>query len=162
MESVTLKYSEPFIKKAVRSYCWKTIGPIFPIVSLLLAVFVIYRAISGDRSWFVGVLGAIVVIAIAVMAASYFVHLSRYLSRLRRMKSPEATLELREEKFKVISDVGSSEIHWSLIKQIWRFEQAWLLLFSGSEFMTLPTDGLSERLKAFITERAKAYGAKIA
>ncbi|MBI3546090.1 MAG: YcxB family protein [Gammaproteobacteria bacterium] len=162
MESVTLKYSESFIKRAVRSYWWKTIGPIFPVVTSLLAAFVIYQVIDGDRSWFVGVLGATVIIAIAVMAASYFVHLSRSLSRLRRMKDPVAILELEEKKFRVVSDVGASEMQWSLIKEIWRFEHAWLLLFSGGEFMTLPTEGLSEQSREFITERAKANGAKIA
>ncbi len=162
MEPVTLKYSEQFIKDAIRRYWWKNIGPVLPSVSLLLAAFVIYRAFAGDRSWFIGFIGAFVVIAIATMVISYFVHLRRSLSRLRRMKIPEATLELSEESFKVSSDVGASEIQWSLIKQIWRFENAWLLLFTGSEFITLPTDGLSDEAKAFITERAKAYGAKIA
>jgi hypothetical protein len=162
METVTLKYSEQFIKDAIRSYWWKNIGPIFPSVSLLLAAFVIYRALGGDRSWVIGVIGAIVVIAFLVMAASYFVHLKRSLSRLRRMKIPEATLELGEERFRIASDVGTSEIQWSLIKQIWCFKHAWLLLFTGSEFMTLPTDGLSDEAKSYIAERAKANGAKIA
>ncbi|MET0027735.1 MAG: YcxB family protein [Candidatus Thiodiazotropha sp.] len=161
MEPVTLKYSEQFIKNAIRSYWWKNIGPILPSVSLLLTAFVIYRAFDGDRSWFIGVIGAIVVITLAVMVASYFINLSRSLSRLKRMKIPEATLELGEERFKVASDVGSSEMQWSLVKQIWCFEHAWLLLFTGSEFMTLPTDGLSDEAKSFITERARANGAKI-
>jgi hypothetical protein len=162
MEPVTLKYSEQFIKEAVRSYWWRTIGPLFPAVSLLLAAIVIYRTINGDWSWFIGVLGAVVIIGAAVMIASYFVHLNRSLARLRRMTTPEATLELGEERFRVISDVGASEIQWSLIKQVWRFEHAWILLFSGNEFMTLPIDGVSKQSKEFITERAKANGAKIA
>jgi uncharacterized membrane protein YecN with MAPEG domain len=162
MERVTLTYSEQVIKEAVRSVWWRTIGPLFPAVSLLLAAFVIYRAIHGDRSWFIGVLGATVIIGAAVMIASYFVQLSRSLARLRRMKTPEATLELGEERFRVVSDVGAFEIQWSLIKQLWRFERAWVLLFSGSEFMTLPIDGLSEQSKEFIKDRAKANGAKIA
>lgn len=61
----------------------------------------------------------------------------------------------------MISDVGTSEIQWSLINKLWRFEHAWLLLFSGNEFMTLPTDGLSDKSKKFITERVKANGAKV-
>jgi hypothetical protein len=162
METVTLTYSEKFIKEAVRSYWWKTVGPLFPLVSLLLAAFVVYRAINGDRSWFIGVLGAVVIIGVVMMIASYFVHLNRSLARLRRMKTPEATLELGKERFRVVSDVGASEIQWSLIKQLWRFKHAWLLLFSGSEFMTLPIDGLSEQIKEFITERAKENGVKIA
>lgn len=162
MEPVTLKYSEMFIKNAVRAYWWKNIGPIFPSVSLLLAALVVYRVLDGDRSWFVGVIGAVVIIGFAVMVSSYFVHLGRSLSRLRRMKTPEATLELSEDRFKLVSDIGASEIQWSLIKKIWCFEHVWLLLFTGSEFLTLPIDGLSEETKTFIVERAKANGAKVA
>ncbi len=161
MEVETLKYSEQFLKQAVRAYWRKNIGPIFPVVSLLLAAYVIYRVLEGDRSWFVGIIGAIVVIGVVTMLASYFVHLRRTLGRFKRMKIPEATLELAEERFKVVSDVGSSELQWSLIKKIWCFEQAWLFQFSGNEFMTIPIDGLSEKSKRFIVERARAHGAKI-
>ncbi len=162
MEPIILTYSEPFVKEAVRSYWLKTVGYLFPVVSLLLATFVIYRVINGDRSWFIGVIGAVVVIGCGIMVASYFVQLNISLARLRRMKIPKATLELGEEQFKVVSDAGATEIKWSLIKQIWCFEHTWLLLFSGHEFITLPTDGLSEQSKEFITERAKANRAKIA
>ena len=162
MEPITLKYSEKFIRNAVRSYWWKNIGPFFPLISVLLAAYVIYRAVNGDRSWFIGVVGTVVVLGSVVMIASYFVHLRRSLSRLKRMKTPEATLELSEETFKVVSDVGTSEFQWSLIKKLWCFEHAWLLMFSGSEFMTLPIDDLSEQSKQFIAERVKANGAKIA
>ncbi|MEW8266848.1 MAG: hypothetical protein AB2556_13365 [Candidatus Thiodiazotropha sp.] len=161
MEPVTLKYSEEFIKNAIRSYWWKNIGPIFPSVTLLLTIFVIYRFLDGDRSWSVGAIGAIVIIAFAVMGGSYFVHLSRSLSRLRRMKNPEATLELGEETFKVTSDVGASEIQWSLVNKIMCFENVWVFLFTGSEFMTLPTEGLSDEAKEFITKKAKANGTTI-
>ena len=96
------------------------------------------------------------------MAASYFVHLRRSLSRLRRMKTPEATLMLGDDRFKITSDVGSSEIKWNLITKIWRFEYVWLIFFSGNEFMTLPIEGISEQSKAFIMQKAKENGAKIA
>ena len=158
---VTLKYSEQFLKQTARAYWWKNIGPVFPTVSLLLAAFVIYRVLEGDRSWLVGVTGAIVVMGVVIMLASYFVHLQRSLNRLKRMKIPEAILELGEQSFKVTSDVGSSEMQWSLIKKIWCFEHAWLFQFSAGEFMTIPTDGLSDQSRTFIVDRAKANGAKI-
>ena len=162
METISLKYSEPFIRKAIRAYWWKNVGPLFPIIALFLAIFVIYRVAEGDRSWLIGGLGTLVLISFTVMAASYFVHLRRSLSRLRRMKTPEATLELGEERFKVTSDIGSSEIEWSLITNLWCFENVWLLFFSGSEFMTLPVDGISAESRSFIIEKVEANGAKIA
>lgn len=162
MQEINLKYSEPIIRKAIRAYWWKNVGPLFPIIALLLTVFVIYRVVEGDRSWFIGGLGTLVLISFTIMTALYFVDLRRSLNRLRRMKTPEAILELGEDRFKVISDVGSSEIKWDLITNIWRFKHVWLILFSASEFMTLPIEGISEQSKAFIVKKAEENGAKIA
>ncbi len=78
------------------------------------------------------------------------------------MKTPEATLELGDERFRVASDVGSSEIEWSLISQVWCFKNVWLLFFSAGEFMTLPVTDISPESKSFIVAKAKANGAKIA
>ena len=68
-----LKYSEPFIREAIRSYWWKQVGPIFPIVSILLAVFLIYQIANGDRNWVVGALDSVLLLAFVTMAAVYIV-----------------------------------------------------------------------------------------
>ena len=78
------------------------------------------------------------------------------------MKTPEATLELGYDRFRITSDVGSSEIEWSLITQVWCFKNVWLLFFSAGEFMTLPVTDISPESKSFIAKKAKANGAKIA
>lgn len=161
MAPIRLHYSERLIRDAVRAYWWKQIGPKFVIATVLMSIYLVYRLVSGDRGWIVGVVGAVLVLAFGIMAATYFVHLRRSLSRLRRMKVPEGTLEIAEERFKVTSDVGASEIEWSLISGIWRFKKVWLLFFSAGEFMTLPIADISPDSRSFILKKAEAYGAKI-
>jgi hypothetical protein len=162
MDPIKLQYSEPFIRDAMRAYWWKQTGPGFLIALISLATFFSYKVFSGERDWFVGVLGAVLLLGLMTIAATYFVHLHRLLGRLRRMKVPEGLLELGEERFKVTSDVGSSEIEWSLVRVIWRFEKVWLLFFSAGEFMTLPTAEMTEDAREFIVRRAEANGAKVA
>lgn len=94
MDVIKLKYSEPFIREAIRTYWWKQIGPVFPVITVLLAGYLIYILTNGDRSWVAGALGAVVILGIGIMVIGYFVHLHRALQRFRRMKTPEATLEL--------------------------------------------------------------------
>jgi hypothetical protein len=77
------------------------------------------------------------------------------------MKIPEATLELGVERFYVKSDVGASEIEWSLISQVWRFEKAWLIFFPAGEFMTLPINDIPLESRSFIISKAESNGAKI-
>lgn len=162
MDVIKLKYSEPFIREAIRSYWWKQVGPVFPVITALLTAFLAYQVLNGDRSWLVGMLASVIILAFSIMVASYYVHLQRSLKRLRRMKTSEATLELGEERFRVTSDVGSSEIEWTLITEVWRFKGVWLLFFSAGEFMTLPVADISPEHKSFIVEKVKANGAKIA
>ncbi|MCP5127505.1 MAG: YcxB family protein [Gammaproteobacteria bacterium] len=162
MESYKLKYSEALIREGISAYWRKQIGITFPLVAVLLSAYCGYLVVAGNHSWLVGVLGTVVVIAFATMAASYFVHLSRSLKRLRRMKSPEAILELSEERFKITSDIGSSEIQWSLVRKLWRFENIWLLFFSGGEFMFIPVAELPSEIRAFIEMRLVANNAEIA
>ena len=162
MAPIRLHYSEPFIREAIRAYWWKQIGPKFLIATILMVIFLVYRLVSGDRGWIVGVVGAVLALAFGIMIATYFVHLRRSLSRLRRMKVPEGTLEIAEDRFKITSDVGTSEIDWSLISGIWRFEKVWLLFFSAGEFMTLPIRDIPPESMSFILKKAEANGAKIA
>ena len=162
MDVIKLEYSEPLIREAIRSYWWKRIGLVFPASTLLLGAFLVYRLANGDRSWIAGALGSVILLGLVTMVATYYVHLRRSLKRIRRMKTPEATLELGDDRFRVTSDVGSSEIEWSLIEQIWCFQNVWLLFFSAGEFMTLPVAQISSESKSFIVEKAKAKGAKIA
>ncbi len=154
MNPQTLRYSESFVRRSVRRYWWRQVGPLFLVGLGALGAFLVYRLAAGDRTWLVGAAGVILVLGCAVVTASYVIHLSRSLERLRRMKAPEATLELGPVRFRVTSGAGSSEIEWSIIKQIWRFDDVWILFFSASEFMLLPVADLSAEALAFIEERA--------
>ena len=46
------------------------------------------------------------------------------------MKSKEVTLEILDDKFRMTSDVGSSEMKWTVIVKVWRFPEFWLLFYS--------------------------------
>lgn len=161
LNSIKLRYSESLIREAVRSYWIKHVGLGFPVATLLLSLILVFQIIEGDRTWVIGVLGSVVFMAFVIMVASYYVHLHRSLKRFKMMKSPDATLELDAEKFRVKSDMGSSEFQWALISQVWRLEKVWLLFFSAGEFMTLPIEGMSAESKSFIISKLEANGAKI-
>ncbi|MCP4702708.1 MAG: YcxB family protein [Gammaproteobacteria bacterium] len=161
MKPIKLRYSESLIREAVRSYWWKQVGPAFLITEILLAAGLVYLIVIGNRTWFIGMLGTVLILGFVTITASYIVQLRRSLKRLQQMKAPEATLELGEERFRVTTNIGSSEIDWSLISQIWRFDKVWFLCFSPNEFMTLPIAELTQEAKSFIISKAEANGAKI-
>jgi len=78
------------------------------------------------------------------------------------MQSPLATFEVGDERFRVTSDVGSSELSWGAIIEVWQFSEFWLLFFSRAQFITLPLADLNSEAQELILSRLKAHGVKIA
>jgi len=161
MEILRLKYNEQQVKETMRAYFRKKIGITLPIVLGLMSAFVVYRILQGDRTWYVGLVGATVVFAIILLLTSYVVHLRRSQTRLRMMKSPEATMKISPEQFRIESDLGATEMKWKNVTEVQCFSSAWLLFFSGNDFLTLPLEGLSEESKQLILSAVKANGARI-
>lgn len=162
MGPINLKYTEQLIKKAVLAYWRKEIGIALPVVIAFLTGYWLFLIYEGNQSWVVGALGTALVLGYLMISALYFVQLNRALKRLRRMKVPEATLELDSHRFKISSDVGTSEIEWSQIIKVWRFESVWLVFFSAGEFMTLPTSEFTEESKSLILSILNSHGATVA
>jgi hypothetical protein len=158
----TLRYTERLIAQAVRLYWRKTVGlGLFVAVGLMIA-FLAWRIIDGDRSWVVGLVGAVVLLGVFMPLAVYAVHYRNSMGKFREMSQPVAELVAGQDAITISSDRGSSSLRWELVKEVWCFESLWLLLFSKSQFVTLPLENLPGPMQAFILERIKATGGKIA
>lgn len=161
MKTVTLHYREDLIHRAVLAFWLRATGwGFFTAAGLLLASFIALLAV-GDHSWFVGVTGAVLGLAVVFAVALYVVHYRSSVTRFRRMKNPQAVLEMGEDSFRIASDVGSSEFAWSVITQVWRFPDFWLVFFSPAQFVTLPLADLDEEAREMLLEKVRAQGAKV-
>ncbi len=162
MTQVKLHYSEALIRLAVKSFWWRTTGwPYVLAISLLLFSFCSALR-SGDRSWWVGVFGTMLALGVVFGIALYCIHYRGSLTRFRRMRLPEATFELGDERFRISSDVGTSELAWSTITEVWRYPDFWLLFLSRAQFITLPSADLDTNVREFILAKTKSSGAKVA
>ena len=162
MTKITLHYSEALIRCAVRSFWWRTTGWLYFLALLLVLASLGYAIWNGDRSWWVGVLGAVLGLSLVFVVTLYVVHYRGSLKRLRRMRVPEATFEIDEDRFRLSSDVGTSEMAWSTITEVWRFPDCWLLFLSRAQFITLPAADLDATARESILTKVKSHGAKVA
>jgi hypothetical protein len=157
----TLNYNETLLRQAVLSFWWRVVGLRFLIVLALLIMALGYFLHHGDKSWFVGVLAALIFIALVFLIAIYRIHYRNGLSKLRAMGLPKADFSASESSFTFESGAGSSTLPWSSVTEIWQFEQYWLMLFSKAQFSTLPVADISPEFQAFILNRVKASGGVI-
>lgn len=157
----TLHYSEALVRSAVVAFWWRTVGWKFVVAFLALAGALGYLVLAGDRSWLVGALGAVLGLALALVVTIYVVHLRGSLQRFRRMTTKEASLTADSDKLVLASDVGTSELRWAAVCDVWRFERFWLLFFSRAQFVTLPVADLDGHAQEFIAERVRIHGGKV-
>ncbi len=159
MHTIKLHYTEPLIRRAVHAFWWRTTGWMFFLAIALLAGAVGVGLYAGERSWWIGVMGTVLGIGSLLAATIYLVHLRGSLARFRRMENPIGTLELDEERFRVSSDVGMSEMNWNAITEIWCYPEFWLVFFSRAQFVTLPTAEFDASSREFFL--AKSVAAKV-
>ena len=155
MEPLTLHYSEGLLRRAVWAFWWRATGWVYVASLAFATTFFTVLVWTGDRSWWVGLIGGMLACWLLVSATVYLTHSRASLGRLRRMRVPEVTLELGEERFRLTSDLGMSELGWDEVSGVRRFPEFWLLYFSRSEFITLPAADLPDEARALILARAR-------
>jgi hypothetical protein len=162
MNPITLHYSEPLVRRAVKAFWWRTLGWRFPIAVLLVLFSLISLLASGDRSWFVGAIGAVLALGLFFAGALYLVHYRGSVGRFRRLGAPEATFEPEVDRFRVTSDAGLVEVPWTHVKEVWRFPEFWLLFVAPGQFITLPTADLDGAARELVIARVRVHGGRIA
>jgi len=157
MRETKLRFSEPLLREAVRAFVVRSalrqLGISFFVVVAVLIAILAYDILQGDRGWMVGLLIAFLTFAAVFPTALYVTHLHNSMERFRRMRLPEATFGYDEQQLTLTSELGSSTMPWSAITEVWRFPRFWLILFSRSQFVTLPLDCLDPEAQAFITRK---------
>jgi len=83
------------------------------------------------------------------------------MGKFREMSQPVAEFVADEDRFTLTSDRGTTSLKWNAVTEVWRFESLWLVLFSKSQFVTLPLEDVPGPMQAFILDRVKAAGGKV-
>ena len=162
MHSATLKYDERLVKRAVRAYWRRSLGLRVLVGVPPICTFLAFQIASGDRSWYVGLLAGAASLGVGMPILVYWVHHQNSMAKFHDMKRPVATFVADEGSFTVASDQGISTLKWDAIKEIWRFQDFWLLLFSKAHFATIPLEGLSEEMQTYILEKVRRAGRRVA
>jgi len=156
------RYSEEIGREAVRHFVARRLrewlGLKLCAVALLLTGYLGWLVYTGNRSWWVGLLAATIILIPCIVLAAYAVHWHNTVGRIRRMQVPMARFTLDDTQIAVASELGSATFPWPLILEVWEFPGLWLMLLSKNYFVTLPTDGVSASALQFI--RAKVRSAR--
>ena len=157
----TLIYTEPLVRQAVFAFWRRSIGIGYLLALVVTAFSLGFLIAQGNTSWLIGALATVLALGIVFIVLLYFVHYRNSLSKFREMGSPHANFRAEEATFTISSDIGTTTLQWSAIRELWQFSGVWLFLYSKAQFSTLPLAGLSAEMQAFILQRVQAAGGKI-
>lgn len=157
----TARYSEPLVRAAVTRFWLRSLGWRFALTLLGLGLLLSYRVAVGDRSWWVGVLGAVVCFSLLLGGLGWFGQRRRALEAFRDLENGEATFTLSEDRLAVRSSRASAELPWSTIREVWRYPDLWLLVYSPNSFSTLPLGGVPPEALAELEKRVRKAGGRL-
>ncbi|MDR2244024.1 MAG: YcxB family protein [Burkholderiales bacterium] len=157
----TLIFSEQIIRQAAFGFLRRSLGVGFTVALVVVALSFGLLVVQGTSTWHVGMLGSILFMGIVSAVALYFVHYRSSLRRFREMGDPQATFHVDESTFTITSAIGSGSFQWLVVKELWRFSDVWLLMYSKAQFSILPLRCLSPEMQTFIVQRIQSAGGKI-
>ena len=158
----TLIYSESLLREAVFGFWRRSIGMGFILMLVALTVVLGVLVALGAPVWIIVTLVVLLVLAAAVAVALYIGYYRNSLRKFRTMSTPRATFRADESSFTMTSDAGTTTLQWSAVKELWQFPRVWLLLYSKTQFSTLPLACLPPDIQAFVQERVREAGGKVA
>lgn len=156
----TIQFTEEHIKYACRKFFARFVGVGFPVACLLVAANAVLRMASGKTDLLAGVLLTVAVVGLIFVVAAYLQRRAYSLSHFRKTGAT-VSYELSEEFFKANSGLGSTEVKWESFRAIWTFQKVWLLMFDRANYLTLPTDQISNDIKEFLKRKIASVGGKI-
>jgi hypothetical protein len=157
----TLIYSKALLQQAVFAFWRRSVGVGFFVALLIAALGLVVLVALGQASWIIGALAAVLALGIAFTIVVYVVHYRRSLRKFRQMNTPRSTFRADESSFTMSSDIGTTTLQWSAVKELWQFPNVWLLLYSKAQFTTLPLACLPPETQAYIVQCVRAAGGKV-
>jgi hypothetical protein len=159
--NASLLYTEPLVRRAVRRFSVRVVGWIYPLALVLMLASILMDLLRGDHSWWVGVMGAVLAMAVVFPIFLYRNQLSAALFKFRALKGEPVVFQVSESSFAIRSAAGSAELPWHAITEVWRYDDCWLLLFSKAHFMTFPLANVTSEMQSFVLERIREKGGKL-
>lgn len=159
--SVRLQYTEAVIRDAALASWHRAFGLRFVVALLLVATSLAYLVWHGDRSWFVGVMGTLLILCATFAVGFYLVSLRSSLRKFRKMHSPEASLQGDASGFSVSSELGAFTLPWSAVRQVRRYPDFWLLVLSRTSQVTIPLAGVAPDAQSFLLQKIEGAGGSV-
>jgi hypothetical protein len=156
----TVRYTKDHCLAAAWRYWQRRLGWRYAL-ELALGVGLLLLATQGPYRWLeIAIMVAVGLFAV-VGAAVFFLHWARALQGLAALEPPTSTWTLTEDAIAQASSRGESAVGWAALREVWRFDDLWLLVWGRDVYSTIPFGQLPRVARAMIERRVKDSGGKV-
>ncbi|MBN8949533.1 MULTISPECIES: YcxB family protein [unclassified Rhizobium] len=144
--TITVTYTEEMVRDAVKTFVLRRLivnQKRLWVAEIAIISLFLWQLWSDGAGWPVGVLGAIAFLYPAMIVLAWVAHYRNTVGKFRKMATRQATFTLRDEGFDVASELGSAQIPWSTVTEIWQRPTYWMIFTAINQFMTLPIQAAS-------------------
>jgi hypothetical protein len=121
------------------------ITPVDVTIVLVTVGALIYLATRQNPPTFlIGLITGLVLAVVLIFAVILLISVTYSGRRIAEMKSRTATFHLEDAVLRVESELGSVIVEWAKVKHLWKFPLAWVIVSSGGQRVTIPTDHASQ------------------
>lgn len=160
---VAISYTETMVRQAGRRFLMRFAGRDI-LVGLGMMVLAPAMWLGWGLDWpYAAVLGGAGLVLLLVVVSAGILSVRTALAKFRALRDPTVVWRFSDDFFATRSDLGSVEIRWEAISEVWRFPEAWLLFFGKTAhgYSTLPTACLSPELQEYVLSQVSAHGVKV-
>lgn len=152
-------YSESTLRDAVRTYVFRRFvvdQKRLWMLSGLMVVMSAYFVWKERAPWVIAVAGSAALMAPALTALGWWVHLSNTLEAFRKMRAPRASIGFKDEAMELASDTGRGELPWSSITEIWERPGYWMFFTGRNRFNVLPKANVPADAQTWFRDKNRA------
>lgn len=155
-KTYTVTYTETMVRSAVRTFVWRR-GIVghkgLWFAEIVLVTLFFWLLARGDRGWEVGLFGAILLAPPTLIMAAWLAHYRNTVGKFRSMQRPIANVTIGPNVLAMTSELGSAEIPWSSLTEIWDCSTYWMLFTAASQFFTIPIETISTEERDFVKSK---------
>ncbi|WJR67865.1 YcxB family protein [Neorhizobium sp. CSC1952] len=119
----------------------------------LMVVASLFLVVQGNFT--LAVLAIVVACFPAIFSAIVWrVHSANTFGRYNRMADRRADITIDPEGFGISSDLGSGNLTWRNVTEIWERPRSFMLFSGANAFNILPRDTMPEEVQAFLSARS--------
>lgn len=153
----TVRYRDEVARHAVNTFFKRRLligfgrlGLIAIAVSVLALGFLLLR---GDRSWFVGLLGAVLLFGAALLAAVWRWRHHEMRRKLAAIPSRKGVVTLEDSTISIATEAGTVSLPWDRFTEVWKLKDCWLLFVAPNDFLTLPVENIPADVLSFLVRK---------